>query len=62
MGNALMRTVTLFLAAARVYGFSAVMEHPQLPGWMPDAPSSWSLPELKLLARAGGTELSLIHI
>ena len=56
LGNALMRTVILFLAAARVYGFSAVMEHPQLPGWMPDAPSSWNLPELKLLARAGGTE------
>ena len=49
-----MRTVILFLAAARVYGFAAVMEHPQLPGWMPLAPSSWKLPELTLLARPGG--------
>ena len=56
LGNALMRTVILCLAAARVYGFAAVMEHPQLPSWMPQAPSSWKLPELKLLARAGGTE------
>ena len=56
LGNALMRTVILFLAAARVYGFAAVMEHPQLPSWMPQAPSSWKLPELKLLARAGSTE------
>ena len=51
-----MRTVILFLAAACVYGFAAVMEHPQLPSWMPQAPSSWKLPELKLLARAGGSE------
>ena len=56
LGNALMRTVILFLAAARVCGFAAVMEHPQLSSWMPQAPSSWRLPELKLLARAGGTE------
>ena len=56
LGNALMRTVILFLAATRAYGFAAVMEHPQLPSWMPQAPSSWKLPELKLLARAGGTE------
>ena len=56
LGNALMRTVILFLAAARVYCFAAVMEHPQLPSWMPQAPSSWKLPELRLLARAGGTE------
>ena len=56
LGNALVRTVILFLAAARVYGFAAVMEHPQLPSWMPQAPSSWKLPELKLLAKAGGTE------
>ena len=55
-GNALLRTVILFLAAAHVYGFAAVMEHPQLPSWMPQAPSSWKLPELKLLARAGGSE------
>ena len=40
LGNALLRTVVLFLAAARVYGFAAVMEHPQLPSWMPLAPSS----------------------
>ena len=40
LGNALMRTVILFLAAARVYGFAAVMEHPQLPSWMPQGPSS----------------------
>ena len=50
-----MRTVILFLAAARVYGFAAVMEHPHLPSWMPQAPSSWKLPGLKLLARVGGT-------
>ena len=56
LGNTLLRTVILFLAAARVYGFAAVMEHRQLPGWMPLAPSSWKLPELTLLARAGGTE------
>ena len=56
LGNALLRTIILFLAAARVYGFAAVMEHPQVPSWMPQAPSSWRLPELKLLARAGGTE------
>ena len=56
LGNALMRTVILFLAAARVYGFAAVMEHPPLPSWMPQAPSSWKLPELKLLAKAGGAE------
>ena len=54
--GALKRTVILFLAAAFVYGFAAVMEHPQLPSWMPQAPSSWELPELKLLSRAGGTE------
>ena len=59
LGNALMRTVILFLTAARVYGFAAVMEHPQLPSWMPQAPSSWKLPELKLLARAGGTVMHL---
>ena len=51
-----MRTVILFLAAVRVYGFAVVMEHPQLPSWMPQAPSWWKLPELKLLAKAGGTE------
>ena len=56
LGNAPMRTVILFLAAACVYGFAAVMEHPQLPSWMPQAQSSWKLPELKLLAGAGGTE------
>ena len=56
LGNALLRTVILFLAAARVYGFAAVMEHPQLPSWMPLAPSSWKLPELTFLARIGGTE------
>ena len=56
LGNALMRTIILFLAAAQVNGFAAVMEHPQLPSWMPQAPSSWKLPELRLLARAGGTE------
>ena len=56
LGNALLRTVILFLAAARVYGFAAVMEHPQLPSWLPLAPSSWKLPELMLLARVGGTE------
>ena len=56
LGNAIMRTVILCLAAARVYGFAAVMEHPQLPSWMPQAPSSWKLPGLKLLAKAGGTE------
>ena len=56
LGNAPMRTVILFLAAARVYGFAAVTEHPQLPSWMPQAPSSWKLPELKLLARVGDTE------
>ena len=53
LGNALMRTVILFLAAARVYGFAAVMEHPQLPSWMPQAPSSWKLPELKFLSGPG---------
>ena len=56
LGNAFMRTVILFLAVARVYGFAAVLGHPQLPRWMPQAPSSWKLPELKLLVRAGGTE------
>ena len=55
LGNALLRTVILSLAAARVYGLAAVMEHPQLPSWMPLAPSSWKLPELTLLARVGGT-------
>ena len=55
-GNALLRAVILFLAAARVYGFAAVVEHPQLPGWMPLAPSSWKLPELTLLALVGSTE------
>ena len=58
LGKALTRTVILFLAAARVHGFAAIMAHPQLPSWMPQAPSSWKLPELKLLARAGGTECS----
>ena len=56
LGSALLRTVILFLAADRVYGFAAVMEHPQLPSWMPLAPSSWKLPGLTLLARAGGTK------
>ena len=56
LGSALLRTAILFLAAARVFGFAAVMEHPQLLSWMPQAPSSWKLPELKLLACAGGTE------
>ena len=56
LGSALMRTVILFLAAARVHGFAAITEHPQLPSWMPQAPSLWKLPELKLLARVGGTE------
>ena len=55
LGNAPTRAFILFLAAARVYGFAAVMEHPQLPSWMPQAPSSWKLPGLKLLARVGGT-------
>ena len=55
LGNAFLRTVNLFLAAACVHGFAAVMEHPQLPGWMPSAPSPWKLPELTLLARVGGT-------
>ena len=44
LGNALLRTVILFLAAARVYGFAAVMEHPQLPSWMPLAPSACQRP------------------
>ena len=56
LGNALLRTVVLFLAAARVYGFAAVMEHPQVPSWVPQAPSSWKLPELALLARTSGVE------
>ena len=56
LGNALLRTVVLFLAAARVHGFAAVMEHPQLPSWEPLAPSSWKLPELVALSRAGGVD------
>ena len=56
LGNALMRTVILFLAAARVYGFAAVMEHPQLPSWEPRAPSSWKLPELAAIAQMGGVD------
>jgi len=60
LGNALMRTTILFLAAARVYGFAAVMEHPQCPTWAPGAPSAWLLPELRCLAAAGGT--ASIHL
>ena len=55
-----MRTTILFLAAARVYGFAAVMEHPQCPTWAPGAPSAWLLPELRCLAAAGGT--ASIHL
>ena len=62
LGNALLRTVILFLAAARVFGFAAVMEHPQLPSWVPLAPSSWKLPELTMLARAGGAECVLTSV
>ena len=51
LGNALLRTVVLFLVAARVYGFSAVMEHPQQAAWAPGAPSAWKLPELRALMR-----------
>ena len=54
LGNALLRIVILFLAAARVYGFAAIMEHPQLPSWAPGAPSSWKLQELVSLSCAGG--------
>jgi len=54
LGNALLRTVVLFLAAARAYGFAAIMEHPQCPDWVAGAPSAWLLPELRCLAAAGG--------
>ena len=60
LGNALLRTVILFLAAARVYGFAAVMTwgaHDCPAGCrMPLAPPSWKLPDLTFLARVGGTE------
>ena len=51
-----MRRVILFLAAARVFGCAAITEHPHLPSWVPQALSSWKLPELTSLARPGSVE------
>ena len=53
LGSALMRTMLLFLAAARAFGFAAVMEHPQEPEWAPGAPSCWKLPEMRALVASG---------
>ena len=49
LGNALLRTMLLFAAAAKVFHFAAVMEHPQEPFHQPQAPSVWRLPETRAL-------------
>ena len=51
LGNALLRTMLLFVAAARVYDFATVMEHPQEPFHAPLAPSVWRLPETSELCK-----------
>ena len=51
IGNALLRaTIRMFFAALCSPTTAVIMEHPRRPEWMPLAPSSWLLPELKYLA------------
>ena len=54
LGNALLRTMILFLYVAAAKGLAALMEHPAEPTWAPEAPSSWQLPEMRhAVARLG---------
>ena len=51
IGNALLRAVIrMFYAALCNPTVAVVMEHPRLPHWIPNAPSSWLLPELQCIA------------
>ena len=60
LGKALLRTMVLFLAAARTYGFAAIMEHPAEPVGFSSAPALWKLPELRTLAAAEGVQKVLV--
>ena len=52
VGNALLRaTIRMFYAALTSPATAVIMEHPMRPSWMPTAPSSWLVPELRYLAR-----------
>ena len=52
IGNALLRaTIRMFFAALTAPGTAVIMEHPKRPSWVPLAPSSWLVPELKYIAR-----------
>ena len=51
IGNALLRaTIRMFFAALCSPATGVIMEHPRKPSWMPQAPSSWLLPELEYFA------------
>ena len=51
IGNALLRaTIRMFFAAMCNSKCAVVMEHPRRPSWLPKAPSSWMIPELRFLA------------
>ena len=51
LGNALLRaTIRMFYAALCNPDCAVIMEHPRCPTWVPEAPSSWLLPELAYIA------------
>ena len=51
VGNPLLRaTIKMLFAALFSPTTAVIMEHPRRPEWMPLAPSSWLLPELRYLA------------
>ena len=51
IGNALLRaTIRMFFAATCSPTCAVAMEHPKRPDWVPLAPSSWLLPELRYIA------------
>ena len=51
VGNASLRaTMRMFFAALCSPITAVIMEHPRQPHWLPQAPSSWLVPELRCLA------------
>ena len=59
--NDLLRTTIVFLYAALAHGVPAAMEHPEVPTHVPQAPSSWLLPELVHLEAQPGVQVATLH-
>ena len=60
LANQLLRATIMFLTLAATEGISAIMEHPSLADWLPAAPSSWRLQEIKMLEKLD--HVDMVHI